>query len=129
MRILICSIDGPEPRTNGIRLAVGALLDELRKRHEIRYIGYRMQKQPGYESDLFRLAVYDRKSGQSRVLTESFRNWIDEFDWSSDSKTLFFAGEATHSTDFSTAHGAHDSGDRAAEEAIAVLMKQRIQDA
>jgi monoamine oxidase len=34
---------------------------------------------------------------------------------------LFFAGEATHPFDFSTAHGAHDSGVRAAEEAIAAL--------
>jgi len=34
---------------------------------------------------------------------------------------LFFAGEATHATDFSTAHGAYDSGVRAAEEAIAAL--------
>jgi monoamine oxidase len=34
---------------------------------------------------------------------------------------IFFAGEATHPYDFSTAHGAHDSGVRAAEEAIAVL--------
>jgi monoamine oxidase len=34
---------------------------------------------------------------------------------------LFFAGEATHPYDFSTAHGAHDSGLRAAEEAIAAL--------
>jgi monoamine oxidase len=34
---------------------------------------------------------------------------------------LFFAGEATHHHDFSTAHGAHDSGVRAAEEAIAAL--------
>ena len=32
---------------------------------------------------------------------------------------IFFAGEATHSQDFSTAHGAHNSGLRAAEEAIA----------
>jgi len=31
---------------------------------------------------------------------------------------LFFAGEATHAFDFSTAHGAHDSGVRAAEEAM-----------
>jgi monoamine oxidase len=31
---------------------------------------------------------------------------------------LFFAGEATHATDFSTAHGAYHSGVRAAEEAI-----------
>jgi monoamine oxidase len=34
---------------------------------------------------------------------------------------LFFAGEATHIHDYSTAHGAHDSGVRAAEEAIAAL--------
>src|SRR6266536_1841938 len=45
MRILICALDGPEPRTNGIRLAVGALLEELRQRHEVRYIGYRMADQ------------------------------------------------------------------------------------
>lgn len=38
---------------------------------------------------------------------------------------LFFAGEATHAFDFSTAHGAHDSGHRAAEEAIAALRGQR----
>jgi monoamine oxidase len=34
---------------------------------------------------------------------------------------LFFAGEATNTGDFSTVHGAHDSGVRAAEEAITVL--------
>jgi monoamine oxidase len=34
---------------------------------------------------------------------------------------LFFAGEATHATDFSTAHGAYESGVRAAEEAILAL--------
>jgi monoamine oxidase len=34
---------------------------------------------------------------------------------------LFFAGEATHRHDFSTAHGAYESGLRAADEAIAAL--------
>ncbi|HLF84150.1 MAG TPA: S9 family peptidase [Blastocatellia bacterium] len=56
-----------------------------------KYIAYRMQKQPGYESDLFRLAIYDRASGTSTVLTESFRNWVDEFQWSGDSKSIYFA--------------------------------------
>lgn len=36
---------------------------------------------------------------------------------------LFFAGEATHPFDFTTAHGAHDSGHRAADEAIAALAR------
>ncbi len=39
---------------------------------------------------------------------------------------LFFAGEATHVHDYSTAHGAHDSGLRAAEEAIAALTSVAI---
>ena len=56
-----------------------------------KYIAYRMQKQPGYESDLFRLAIYDRASATSTVLTESFRNWVDEFQWSEDSKSIYFA--------------------------------------
>jgi len=38
---------------------------------------------------------------------------------------LFFAGEATHACDFSTAHGAYESGVRAAEEALAALNPRR----
>ncbi|MDX6696054.1 MAG: hypothetical protein QOF02_3657 [Blastocatellia bacterium] len=57
-----------------------------------KYIAYRMQQQPGYESDLFRIALYDRQSGKSTVLTETFRNWIDEFHWSNNSKAIYFSG-------------------------------------
>jgi dipeptidyl aminopeptidase/acylaminoacyl peptidase len=57
-----------------------------------KYIAYRMQKQPAYESDLFRIALYDRATGKSTVLTESFRNWVDEFKWSEDSKSIYFTG-------------------------------------
>jgi monoamine oxidase len=39
---------------------------------------------------------------------------------------IFFAGEATNLSDFSTAHGAHDSGVRAAEEAIAALVPDAV---
>ena len=55
-----------------------------------KYIAYLMQKQPGYESDLFRLAIYDRAVGTSRDLTESFTNWVQDFQWASDSKSIFF---------------------------------------
>ncbi len=57
-----------------------------------KYIAYRMQKQPGYESDLFRIALFDRAAGTSTVLTESFRNWVDAFEWAPDSKSIFFTG-------------------------------------
>ena len=56
-----------------------------------KYIAYLLQKQPGYESDLFRLAVYDRSSNTSRVLTESFHNWVQDFHWAADSKSLYFS--------------------------------------
>ncbi|ACB78493.1 amine oxidase [Methylorubrum populi BJ001] len=39
---------------------------------------------------------------------------------------LFFAGEATHPFDFTTAHGAHDSGQRAADEAMAALGRRCV---
>ncbi|MCJ2022680.1 flavin monoamine oxidase family protein [Methylobacterium sp. J-067] len=39
---------------------------------------------------------------------------------------LFFAGEATHLFDFTTAHGAHDSGQRAADEAMAAVRARPI---
>jgi dipeptidyl aminopeptidase/acylaminoacyl peptidase len=55
-----------------------------------KYIAYLMQKQPAYESDLFRLAIYDRTTGTSRDLTESFPNWVQNFQWASDSKSIFF---------------------------------------
>jgi dipeptidyl aminopeptidase/acylaminoacyl peptidase len=57
-----------------------------------RYIAYRTQKQPGYESDLFRLALYERSTAKSTVLTETFRNWVDDYQWSKDSKTIYFTG-------------------------------------
>jgi dipeptidyl aminopeptidase/acylaminoacyl peptidase len=63
-----------------------------------KYIAYRMQKQPAYESDLFRLAVYDRAAGASTVLTESFRNWIDDFQWASDSKSIYFSASVEGQT-------------------------------
>ena len=39
---------------------------------------------------------------------------------------LFFAGEATHAFDFSTAHGAYHSGIRAAVEAMEALAPRPI---
>ncbi|MBI3650877.1 MAG: S9 family peptidase [Acidobacteria bacterium] len=72
-----------------------------------RYIAYRMQKIPGYESDLFRLALYDRATGKSEVLTESYRNWVEDYEWASDAKSLYFTGplkgeQPIHKVDIAT---------------------------
>lgn len=57
-----------------------------------KYIAYRMQKLPGYESDLFRLALYERATGKLEVLTEGFRDWVDDYEWAEDSRALYFSG-------------------------------------
>ncbi len=55
-----------------------------------RYIAYRTQEKPGYESDLFKLAIYDRQTKQRTVLTDGFHNWISDFQWAPDSKSIYF---------------------------------------
>ncbi|MFZ0144018.1 MAG: S9 family peptidase, partial [Candidatus Sulfotelmatobacter sp.] len=46
-----------------------------------RYIAYRAQQRPGYESDRFRLMLYDRKTGERRNLTENFDGWVSTISW------------------------------------------------
>lgn len=58
-----------------------------------RWIAYRTQSQPGYESDRFRLALYDRRSGAIRSLTDAFDDWVDDFQWYPDSKRLAFTAD------------------------------------
>ncbi|MDR3651877.1 MAG: S9 family peptidase [Paludibacter sp.] len=60
-----------------------------------KYIAYRKQVIPGYESDLFRIALYDRQTSESKIITESFNNWIDDFKWNADSKSIYFEAEVT----------------------------------
>ena len=55
-----------------------------------RWIAYKLQRKPGCESDRFLLALYDREKKASRVLTETIDNWVDAFQWSEDSKSIWF---------------------------------------
>jgi dipeptidyl aminopeptidase/acylaminoacyl peptidase len=56
-----------------------------------KYLAWRSQARAGYESDRFRLMVYDRAAKTSRELLPDFDNWIDEFVWSTDSRSIYFA--------------------------------------
>jgi dipeptidyl aminopeptidase/acylaminoacyl peptidase len=55
-----------------------------------RYIAYTSQEHNGYESDLFRLFVYDRQTRASKNLTEGFDQWVESFAWAPDNDTLYF---------------------------------------
>ena len=58
-----------------------------------KYIAYRKQLIPGYESDKFNIALYTRQTGESTMLTEKFDNWVDDYKWNADSKSIYFVGE------------------------------------
>jgi len=59
-----------------------------------KWIAYRLQLQPKYEADLWRLAVIDRKTGQRDILTEGrFDNWVNAIRWSPDSKSIYFSAD------------------------------------
>ena len=58
-----------------------------------RYIAYHAQLTPGYESDRWRVMLYDRQSGKSENLSEGFDRSANELNWSADSKTIYFTAE------------------------------------
>ena len=58
-----------------------------------KYIAYRAQQRPGYESDRFRLMLFERATGTKKNLTESFDRWVGTFTWSKDSGGLYFNTE------------------------------------
>ncbi|MGD0127550.1 MAG: S9 family peptidase [Terriglobia bacterium] len=58
-----------------------------------RYIAYTSQARDGYESDLFRLRVYDRQTASIKDLTSGFDQWVTSFAWAPDSDTIYFTAE------------------------------------
>ncbi|HWT80323.1 MAG TPA: S9 family peptidase, partial [Candidatus Methylomirabilis sp.] len=54
------------------------------------YIAFTSQQHNGYESDLFQLKVYDRQTGEIRLVTPNFDQWVNSFAWAPDSNTIFF---------------------------------------
>src|SRR5450631_2634472 len=58
-----------------------------------KYIAYRAQQRPGYESDRFRLMLYDRKTGERKNLTDELDSWVGTFTWAPNSAELYFVAE------------------------------------
>jgi dipeptidyl aminopeptidase/acylaminoacyl peptidase len=55
-----------------------------------KYIAWRAQIRPGYESDRWRLMTLERATGKVNSLTESLDRWVNSFTWAPDSGSLFF---------------------------------------
>ncbi len=58
-----------------------------------RYLAWRAQTRPGYESDRWRLMVLERTTGRVTSVTENVDRWVTGFTWSPDSARLFFTLE------------------------------------
>jgi dipeptidyl aminopeptidase/acylaminoacyl peptidase len=63
-----------------------------------KYLAWRSQLRPGYESDRFHLMLYDRAAKTTKGLLPNLDNWIDEFIWESTwtdgtQHILFVSGE------------------------------------
>ncbi len=56
-----------------------------------KWIAFRSQARAGYESDRFRLMLFDRASKETKELLPKFDRWVDEFVWAPDSKVIYFA--------------------------------------
>ncbi|MGA7245965.1 MAG: S9 family peptidase, partial [Terracidiphilus sp.] len=55
-----------------------------------KYLAWRSQLRPGYESDRFRLLLYDRAAKTTKDLLSNFDDWVEEIAWKLDSKRIFF---------------------------------------
>ncbi len=53
-----------------------------------KFIAYRSQMRNGYESDRFRLMLYDRGAKTSKEISVGFVNWMEDLAWMPDSKAL-----------------------------------------
>jgi dipeptidyl aminopeptidase/acylaminoacyl peptidase len=59
-----------------------------------KYLAWRSQARNGYESDKFRLVLYDRAAKTITDLLPKFDYWVNEFAWTPDSQHVLFVSEA-----------------------------------
>lgn len=89
--LFIVSVNGGEAK----RITSGNAGSDTTPRYspDGKYIAYRSQSRNGYESDRFRLMLYDRKAGTAKELTTNFDRWVGELAWAPDSQNIFIVAE------------------------------------
>jgi len=55
-----------------------------------KYISFASQERAGFESDRIRLMLYDRTTKNIREITQNFDQWVMDYIWSKDSKSIYF---------------------------------------
>jgi dipeptidyl aminopeptidase/acylaminoacyl peptidase len=70
-----------------------------------KWLAFRSQARAGFESDRFRLMLFDRAAGTTKELMPKFDRWVDEFVWSVDSKSIYFASGVSGSEQIFSVEG------------------------
>jgi dipeptidyl aminopeptidase/acylaminoacyl peptidase len=86
--IFVVSVEGGEPR----RLTgdnKGADTSPLYS-PDGRFIAYRSQSTPGFESDRWRLMLYDRQTNATRELLPRYDAYVEGFTFAPDSRSIYF---------------------------------------
>lgn len=87
----IFTLDLGDPQAKPLRISTSPGGDFTpRYSPDGRYLAFRSQARAGYESDRFRLMLYDRRSRRIVELLPSFDRWVEDLAWSPDSKFLYF---------------------------------------
>jgi dipeptidyl aminopeptidase/acylaminoacyl peptidase len=55
-----------------------------------KWLAFRSQERAGYESDRFRLILFDRQAKTTKELMPKFDGWVDEFVWGPTSTVILF---------------------------------------
>jgi dipeptidyl aminopeptidase/acylaminoacyl peptidase len=70
-----------------------------------KWLSFRSQARAGFESDRFRLMLFDREKKTTREQLPKLDRWVDEFIWKSDSKGIYFvAGDEGSETIFESSN-------------------------
>jgi dipeptidyl aminopeptidase/acylaminoacyl peptidase len=77
--LFIVSVEGGEPK----RITGDNPGSDTTPRYspDGKYIAYRSQERNGYESDRFRLMLYDRATNRSREMSVGFDRWVEDLAW------------------------------------------------
>lgn len=87
--IFTLDLSNPDAKPVKVSTALGGDMDPAYS-PDGKWLAWRSQERAGYESDKFRLALYYREVKTIKYLLPEFKNWVDEFAWGPDSKTIYF---------------------------------------
>lgn len=92
--LYVVPIEGPGEGREPKKISTSPGADAMPKYSpDGRWLAWRMQVRPGYESDRWRLVVLERETGQLTVLTENLDRHVTGFAWHPDSKRIAFTVE------------------------------------